>query len=173
MMLIKKVALALFLIAALLAACAVPGAAPQPTQTGTAPGGSTTQGPSQPVSSEDPTQTGEAPHSPLDPIPGEENMVRGPVDIASAEVVLLESFPVQVSLNLKGALPTPCHQLRAKVSGPDDQKRINVEVYSLVDPDKICIQMLEPFETSINLGSFPSGTYSVWVNGEKVGDITV
>jgi hypothetical protein len=170
MLLIKKVALALILIAVLLAACAVPGAAPQPT---TAPGGSTTQDPSQPVSSDDPTPTGEAPRSPLDPIPGEENMVRGQVDIASSEVVLLESFPVQVRLNLKGALPTPCHQLRAEVSGPDDQKQIEVEVYSLVDPEEVCIQMLEPFETGINLGSFPSGTYSVWVNGEKVGDITV
>jgi inhibitor of cysteine peptidase len=100
-------------------------------------------------------------------------MVRGQVDIASSEVILLESFPVQVRLNLKGALPTPCHQLRAEVSGPDDQKRIDVEVYSLVDPEEVCVQMLEPFETSINLGSFPSGTYSVWVNGEEVGDITV
>ena len=169
----RKVLLALVLIAALLAACALPGAAPGPTQETTSPQVSATPDLSQPVSSEDPTPTGDAPRSPLDPIPGEDTMVRGQVSIDSAEVLLLESFPVQVRLNLKGALPTPCHQLRAKVSEPDEQKRIHVEVYALVDPDQVCIQMLEPFETSINLGSFPGGTYSVWVNGEKVGDVTV
>jgi hypothetical protein len=33
-----------------------------------------------------------------------------------------------------------------------------------------CIQVLEPFQEQIDLGTFPSGHYSVWLNGEWVGE---
>jgi hypothetical protein len=75
-------------------------------------------------------------------------------------------------LNLKGTLSTPCHHLRAKVNQPDAENRIQVEVYSIHDPDEICIQMLEEYETNIPLGSFPDGSYTIWVNGEQVGEFT-
>jgi hypothetical protein len=32
--------------------------------------------------------------------------------------------------------------------------------------------MLEPFEATIPLGTYPSGTYPVWVNGVEVGEMT-
>jgi hypothetical protein len=32
--------------------------------------------------------------------------------------------------------------------------------------------MLEFFEESINLGSFPSGDYDIYLNGEMVGEFT-
>jgi hypothetical protein len=110
--------------------------------------------------------------SPLDPIPGEENMTRGAVTINESELLILESYPLQIVLELEGELPTPCHNLRAKASEPDAQNRIQVELYSLSEPDVVCIQVLQPFKTSINLGSFPDGTYTVWVNGEQVGEFT-
>jgi hypothetical protein len=34
-----------------------------------------------------------------------------------------------------------------------------------------CIQALEPFEVSIPLGSYTTGSFSVWLNGERVGEI--
>jgi hypothetical protein len=68
-----------------------------------------------------------------------------------------------------GNLPTPCHKLRAIVSPPDDQKRIQVGVYALSDPGTMCTQVLEPFEISIPLGSFTEGVYTVWVNDESAG----
>jgi len=74
-------------------------------------------------------------------------------------------------LNVAGALPTPCHELRVEISDPDEQNRIYIEVYSVSEPDKICVQVLEPFDESIPLEGFPSGEYSVWVNGEEVGEI--
>jgi hypothetical protein len=110
--------------------------------------------------------------SPMDPIPGEENMTPGAVTINESELLILESYPLQIVLELEGELPTPCHNLRAKASEPDAQNRIQVELYSLSEPDVVCIQVLQPFKTSINLGSFPDGTYTVWVNGEQVGEFT-
>jgi len=85
---------------------------------------------------------------------------------------VLESFPPQFRLNLKGVLPTPCHKLRVQMPAPDDQNRIQVEVYSVVDPLMICIQVLQEFEVSIPLENLPAGQiYAVWVNGVQVGEV--
>ena len=77
---------------------------------------------------------------------------------------------MQINLVLRGELPTPCNQLRIKVTPPDAQNLIQVNVYSVVDPDQICTQVLEPFEAVVSLGSFTSGKYSVYVNGEYLGE---
>jgi hypothetical protein len=129
------------------------------------------EGPDTPVTSP-PDSNGEEPGpAPWDPVPGDENLSRGEAFVDEPDILVLESFPLQFVLQLSGSLPTPCHQLRVEVSEPDDQDRIQVEVYSLVDPDEVCIQVIEPFEANINLGSFESGNYTVWVNGEQVGEI--
>jgi hypothetical protein len=101
---------------------------------------------------------------------GDGNLDKGNVYIDSAEILILESYPVQIMLSLQGNLPTPCHKLRVDIQPPDEQKRIFVDVYSVSDPNSICAQVLEPFDASIPLGSFPTGHYTVWVNGEKVGE---
>jgi hypothetical protein len=106
------------------------------------------------------------------PLPGEENMERGSIFIDHTEILIMESFPPQFSLIIEGNLPTPCHQLQAHLEQPDAQNRINIEVFSLVDPDVICIQVLEPFHENIMLGSLPDGVYTIVVNGEEVGEIT-
>jgi hypothetical protein len=109
--------------------------------------------------------------SPLEPLPDEESMTRGEVFIDQMDILTMESFPPQFLLQVRGSLPTPCHHLRAEVSEPDAQNRIQVEVFSLADPDEACIQVLEPFQQGINLGSFPQGSYTVIVNGEQVAEI--
>ncbi|MGA1870166.1 MAG: DUF6970 domain-containing protein [bacterium] len=105
---------------------------------------------------------------PLGPKPGDSNLLRHSVYVRETDLLLLESFPVQVRLLLKGSLSTPCHQLRAKVSKPDNQNRIMVDLYSLVEPDIPCIDVEEPFEETISLGSYKYGAYTIWVNGEKI-----
>lgn len=97
-------------------------------------------------------------------------LLRGEVHLDSADLLTMESFPLQFMLALNGSLPTPCHQLRAAISPPDSKNRINVEIYSVVKPDEICIQVLQEFDVNIPLGSFPAGMYSVWVNGEMVAE---
>lgn len=116
-----------------------------------------------------PTQGAGQPYPP----PGDREGERSPVYLDSSDVLLLESDPVQVRLVLRGSLPTPCHELRTRVSEPDEQNRIEVEVYSLADPDVICAQMLATFEEQVPLGSFADGTYSVWVNSELAGEFSL
>jgi hypothetical protein len=80
------------------------------------------------------------------------------------------SNPAHYLLSLKGNLPTPCHALRVKVNPPDATNRIMVEVYSLTNPNKMCAEVLKPFEQTIDLGGFPTGHYTVFVKGRLVGE---
>lgn len=104
------------------------------------------------------------------PRPSDSNLVRGSVLLDSTELLSMESFPLQFMLALKGSLPTPCHELRAALSPPDSQNKIVLDIYSVVDPNSICAQVLEPFEENIPLGSFPTGHYTLWVNGEQIAE---
>ena len=94
-----------------------------------------------------------------------------PVFVDSTDILLLESFPVQVVMRVTGNLPTPCHELVWEVE--DDGSAISVTLASVTDPDMSCIQVLEPFEISIPLGSFESGAREVLLNGEHVGDFSI
>ena len=114
--------------------------------------------------------TNEPVTNPLAPQPGDANLDRGTVFINEASLIIRESFPPQISLLLTGDLPTPCNQLRVAISPPDPENKILADVYSVVDPNQACVQVLEPFEGSIDLGTFPTGHYTVWVNGELAGE---
>ena len=109
--------------------------------------------------------------------PGSEDadggMMRGPVYIDETELVILESFPVQIEIVVRGALPTPCASLKWSVEAPDDQGRIMVEAFSLQDPALACVQVLEEIEERLPIGSYSQGSYSVWLNGELVGEFDV
>lgn len=128
--------------------------------------------PEAPVTS--PPQNGsapvETPEMPFAPKPDDIKLSRGNVFISESGLLIRESFPPQISLGLSGDLPTPCHELRVVVQEPDAENKINVEVYSVVDPDQVCIQVLKPFQEHIDLGTFPRGHYTVWVNGELIGE---
>ena len=102
--------------------------------------------------------------------PENPKFVRGNIFIEESGLVIRESYPPQISLNLNGNLPTPCHQFRADVSKPDTENKINVDVYTVVNPDVMCVQVLKEFTESINLGTYPSGHYTVLVNGQSVGE---
>jgi hypothetical protein len=109
---------------------------------------------------------------PSTPGKGEEAMIRGEVFIDSLTILSQQSFPRVYQLQVKGSLPTPCHQLRTAVSQPTSENEIFVQVYSLADPRTVCSQALQPFETSVPLGSYVRGSYTVYVNGQNVGEIT-
>ena len=104
------------------------------------------------------------------PRAGDDALQRGNAFIDSADILTMESYPLQFTVILKGNLPTPCHELRVAYNQPDAENKIGLEVYSVADPNAICAQMLQPFEQNIPLGSFPAGHYTVWVNGKQVGE---
>lgn len=147
----------LLLTFALVAACTPP---PSPDSPVTAP-------PSEfPVS----PSSSPIPENPYAPQPGDEKLTRSAAFMNSADLLLMESFPIQVAMILRGSLPTPCHSLRAVIKPPDGTNNIEVEAYSVTDPNKVCAQVLQSFEASIPIGSFAPGHYTVSVNGVRVGE---
>jgi hypothetical protein len=109
--------------------------------------------------------------SPVDPEPvagtAPDGWSLGQAFVSTAQVSVLESFPIQVRLAVEGELPTPCHVAVWEVV--DDGETINVVLESAADPDQVCAQVIEPFEVSIDLGSFAEGSRTVTLNGEPVG----
>jgi hypothetical protein len=116
------------------------------------------------------TSSSPIPENPYAPQPGDEKLARSTAFMNSADLLLMESFPIQVAMILRGSLPTPCHDLRAVIKPPDGTNNIDVETYSVTDPNKVCAQVLQSFEASIPMGSFAPGHYTVSVNGVHVGE---
>jgi hypothetical protein len=98
------------------------------------------------------------------------NLTKGNVFIDRTDLVIRESYPPQIALMLEGGLPTPCHELRVVAAQPDAENRIMIEAYSVVDPNKICVQVIEAFSQTVELGTFASGHYTVFLNGEQIGE---
>jgi hypothetical protein len=104
------------------------------------------------------------------PRPGDAALSRAKVFLDANSIVTQGTDPMIFLLNIKGNLPTPCNQLRVLVNPPDSQYRILLEVYSVADPKRMCVQILKPFEQMIPLGSYPSGHYVIYINGKQIGE---
>jgi hypothetical protein len=112
------------------------------------------------------------PSSGYEPKAGDDQLTRDPVlmDLENSQLVVMESYPIQVSVNLKGNLPDPCHELRVQVTPVNAQNQVKLDVYSVVDSTKACITVLQPFEVTVPIGSYTSGHYSVYVNDQLLGE---
>ncbi len=161
--------LSLFLLLFFLAGCGS-----QPVATTATPGSETTPWPTSTAEEADTSPAdlwpSPVPLEHLAPRPGDEALRRGPVYLDSAQLLVRESQPVPVVLALQGHLPTPCHMLRVAVSAPDEHGHIRVEVYSVEEEGKVCVQVLAPFEAQVPLSGYASGHYIVLVNDQEVGE---
>jgi hypothetical protein len=160
---------------ALSSACASSPAAPAAEPPGTQPAyPSYPSYPSEPVR---PIQTYLPPAQPADPenpyapLPQDARLQAGPAYLDDYELQTVSTFPPEYVLTLRGSLPTPCHALRVRVQASESEQRIDIEVYSVSDPNAICTQVLQPFDASIPLRNLVPVRYTVWLNGEKIGEI--
>lgn len=91
------------------------------------------------------------------------------VMVDSVDVLLLESFPVQVSITVAGNKSVPCVELQpVAVSREGDLFTVVIAETSL-GPAETCIAVLDPFEPSVALDvlGLSAGTYRVNVNGTE------
>lgn len=107
--------------------------------------------------------------APWESLPSDTEMERVEIENVEVEIISLEGDPSRSALRVEGTLPTPCHHLRVEISSSTDQSSLEVELYAIVDPDEICIQVLEPFSEDIPL---QAGEYQVIVNNKVVGAIS-
>ena len=164
---LRPVLIPVAFVAIVAMACgAAPGTGGSSTPTSVSPPPTTTL--VDPSTTIEPTTT--APPAPTQPSTTTQFVAkkdRREVFIGGVDVLLMESFPVQVAVQIMGSKPTPCHQLAWIITGPSEAGVVGIEMFTVVDEDTICIQVLEPFEENITLGSFTSGDYVIIVNGER------
>jgi len=103
--------------------------------------------------------------------PGGNGLTQGEVYLDKVDVLMEGNNPARPMIRLQGSLPTPCNKLQVDIGKPDPENRIQVQVYSEVDPNQMCAQVLVPFTKNVPLENVEKGKFTVWVNGKQVGNI--
>ena len=90
----------------------------------------------------------------MHPNPGMELLTRGEVtiDMSTTRLDTTSTQPDIMAVNLSGELPDPCHQLRIVPSPIDSENKVNLEVYSVFDPESACTAVTQPFHVIYPLG---------------------
>ena len=102
-----------------------------------------------------------------------EDVGRQTATVTITSVLLSERYefsPVRSAISFVGYMPSVCNELRVEISPPDEEYNVFIEVYSLINPNVQCDNVFQQFETTILLGMYSPGRYSVWVNDSLVGD---
>lgn len=96
--------------------------------------------------------------------PAADILGQAPVD--SIEVLLLESFPVQVNVIAKGNLPDGCTEID-QIEQTRQDNAFQVTITTRRPGDAACTEQLVPFEEVIPLEveNLPAGNYSINANG--------
>jgi inhibitor of cysteine peptidase len=89
----------------------------------------------------------------------------GLAQVESIDILILESFPVQVHVLARGTLPDSCTTID-QISKERDGTTFRVTLIT-ARPAEACAQVLTPFEETIPLDVYglDAGTYTVDVNG--------
>jgi len=89
----------------------------------------------------------------------------GLASVDEIDILILESFPVQINVIAKGNLPDPCTEI-SEVLQEKEGNTFFITIKTYRSPG-FCIQVLAPFEEIIPLEVYglPAGTYTVDVNG--------
>ena len=92
-------------------------------------------------------------------------MLTGQAPVDSVDIVMLETFPVQVVLNVKGNLPDSCTTLD-QVNQSRKDNIFNVTILTKRPADMVCATVISPYTQTVPLevAGLKAGTYTVNVN---------
>lgn len=107
-----------------------------------------------------------SPAKPTKPKPPTASGSQGEAKVDSVQIVLLESFPVQARVEIKGYLPDACTKVE-QVIAEREGSTFRIRLTTSRPAEAVCAQMLTPFEESVALDvvGLPAGTYIVDVQG--------
>ena len=105
------------------------------------------------------------------PLP-EEETVRSLTVIESVDALLMESFPVQINLNVTGFQPDGC-DFPVVVDQRREGNEVFVDIYREMPLAVMCPAVLRSYEATIHLdGGFEPGMYTIHVN-DQVIEVTI
>jgi hypothetical protein len=84
-----------------------------------------------------------------------------PVQIIGVQVLIMESFPVQVMAHVVGIVPDSCTTLQQPAVNRD---RSTIQIDGVRPSGVLCTQVVRQFEGNIPLGPFQPGDYTLQVN---------
>lgn len=98
--------------------------------------------------------------------PTSETPIQQAANVDSIEILILESFPVQVNVRARGDLPDGCTMIDS-VDTVQEGTTFNITITTLRPAGELCTEALVPFEETISLDvlGLSAGTYAVNVNG--------
>ena len=98
--------------------------------------------------------------------------IHGEAAVNAIDILILESFPVQIQVLARGYLPDGCTEIDtvSQIDGVGQvrgDRTFTVTITTIRPADAICTQALVPFEETFSLDVYglPAGTYTVDVNG--------
>lgn len=110
--------------------------------------------------------------NPYAPKPEDSSLIEAGILLTSLDLAEpTEANPGKSQLTILGSMPSVCDELRIQVNPPNPAYEIRIEIYSVINPKINCDNVFQQFETSILLGRYSAGVYSIWVNSKYVGDI--
>lgn len=88
--------------------------------------------------------------------------------VESIDILILESFPVQIHVLIDGYLPSACYEI-TRIEKHREENTFFVTIM-MSDRGLVCIQKIEPFQeiAALDVYGLSAGTYYVDVNG--IGD---
>ena len=92
--------------------------------------------------------------------------VSGIATVDSIEILILESFPVQINVRVRGVLADGCTNINS-IDTNQAGSNFNINITTLRESGQVCTEALVPFEELVSLDvlGLPAGTYAVNVNG--------
>lgn len=111
-------------------------------------------------------EPGVTPVGDIDTRPENDKFIYGNATVEKVNLVILESFPVQVNVIASGYLPDGCTEIDSIIKSRDGNTLI-ITITTKRPADALCTQAIQPFEETIPLDvvGLKAGTYKVVVNG--------
>jgi inhibitor of cysteine peptidase len=95
----------------------------------------------------------------------EGELMRLPTTIETVDVLVMESFPPQLSLQVTGYQPDGCDfPAQVEIRRDAETNTVYVQIFREMPLAVMCPASTIPYEASINLGSFDPGSYTIIVN---------
>lgn len=101
-----------------------------------------------------------------------EQYISGTAVVENVEIMILESFPVQIHAVAKGYLPDGCTEIdENSIEKKRDGNKFTIEINTIRPADMLCTEAIVPFEQVIALDVYglEKGNYVVNVNGIEAG----
>jgi hypothetical protein len=119
----------------------------------------------------------------VDLAPGSSFEIETPTSLPSEPIyssVIIKSIQfsipegtIEPEIRFMGTVPTICNRILFKIDPIDSKNQIIIHIFTTAKLNSGCLKREQLFDQTIRLTKVPTGTYTVWINGNKLGEYSV